>query len=157
MSLRSRTSHEDGFTLVELLTVVVVIGLLSSIALPRFLGQRERAATASAISTLRGAYIAVPELLVDTGNFPSEAAVETQIERQLRTFDIVGPADGSEDTHMISVSTSGGQRLVMATRSVMGECFFQRVDVEGNVARHRTSDAVCSADAFQDADVPSGW
>lgn len=41
-----------GFTLIEILIVIVVIGILASSALPRFLGQTEKAKTAEAINMI---------------------------------------------------------------------------------------------------------
>jgi type II secretory pathway pseudopilin PulG len=48
-----RTSHEAGFTLIDMLFVVALIGLLSSLAIPGLLQARSAAQAASAIGTLR--------------------------------------------------------------------------------------------------------
>ncbi len=55
-----------GFTIIELLTVVVIIGLLAAIAIPRFSGNKERAHIATMKSDLRNLAAAEEDYFVES-------------------------------------------------------------------------------------------
>jgi type IV pilus assembly protein PilA len=67
--IHKRMKGEKGFTLIELLVVIIIIAILAAIAIPTFLGQRQKAQDASAKSLVRNAMTAIESAYVDNRTF----------------------------------------------------------------------------------------
>ena len=75
--MRDRINKEEGFTLVELMVVVLIIAILIAIAIPTFLGARERAQDRAAQSNLRNALTSAKVHYTDEEAYTTSGAVTT--------------------------------------------------------------------------------
>ena len=60
-----------GFTLIEVLLVVVIIGILAAIVVPRLGGRTKEAQIAAARASIDGISLAIDQYEVDNGAYPS--------------------------------------------------------------------------------------
>jgi general secretion pathway protein G len=63
--------REAGFTLIELMLVVIIIGVIVAIAVPRMAGRQEQAKVVAAGATLKSVSVALDAFELDAGRFPT--------------------------------------------------------------------------------------
>jgi general secretion pathway protein G len=65
--------RERGFTLLEVMVVVFILGLLATVVTPRVLGRTDEARRAKAVADMKGLEQALGLYKLDTGAFPTTA------------------------------------------------------------------------------------
>ena len=63
------TGKEEGFTLIELLVVIVILGILMAIAVPSYMGFKDRANRAAAQANVRSGLTSVEAYYQDNGTY----------------------------------------------------------------------------------------
>ena len=62
---------EQGFTLIEIMVVIIILGLLAGLVLPKFLGQEEKAKREVAKTQIRSLESALDAYRLDNGFYPT--------------------------------------------------------------------------------------
>jgi type IV pilus assembly protein PilA len=111
-----RAAGDRGFTLIEMLVVVVIIGVLAAISIPLYLNYRKGAENKSAQSDVRGAITAVEQYYTENGNvYPQtvNGALSTNL-----TFSVAG---GTTETATVSAGNTLYYRSNVTTYVICGQ------------------------------------
>jgi len=144
-------NEESGFSLIELMIVVLIIGILIGIALPVFLGARQRAQDRAAASNLRTGLAAALTYFAQTTDWDGFDAVEADLaESNLDWIDGGDPAVGQ-----ISIVEHADWNLLLVARSGSGT-YFCVAQVQNSPATLHGQDASFATLATA-TDCTGGW
>jgi type IV pilus assembly protein PilA len=134
MRRRLQGEREGGFTLIELMVVVLIIAILIAIAIPTFLGARARAQDRAAQSNLRNALTAEKTYYTDKQAYTVTPSDMTSIEPSLSFTATVAPALNTVSM-VKSTTTIADDTITLGTKSASGTCFYIKDVATGSTSQ----------------------
>ncbi|HEV3354766.1 MAG TPA: prepilin-type N-terminal cleavage/methylation domain-containing protein [Acidimicrobiales bacterium] len=120
---RRHKGQEEGFTLIELMVVVLIIAILIAIAIPTFLGARQRAQDRAAQSNARNALTAEKTIYTDSQAYTSSATTLSGVEPSLNF--VADSAPGTATPNQVAVSVNAaGDTVWLGVKSKSNTCFY---------------------------------
>lgn len=118
-----------GFTMVELMAILIIIGLLATVVVTKFTGKVEQARITTTKANLKILHSAVNQFKMDTGRFPTEDVGLTELierpsdvtvwEEYLETTEL--PKDGWGNDFIYELYPESGRQFAIRSAGPDGE------------------------------------
>ena len=144
---------QDGFTLIELMVVVLIIAILIAIAIPTFLGLRQRAQDRAAQSDLRNGLTAAKTFYTDNESYSGfdntdGAAIEPSL-----TWNAGATVKGQVSVHVFAGDTDD----VLLVGQSQSDRYFCIADDDGQTVTGGGTGAASDVDTIAACDALTAW
>ncbi len=123
-SIKRIFRSETGFTLVELLVVIAVLGILAGIAVPRLTGVQDRAKDAAIASVAGGIKTAMSIYHVENDGYPASIADWAALSTTLDTVELGLMADHNISAVTYNADVTNNQFLFAFTSASGGRVYY---------------------------------
>lgn len=137
MNLQRKQCNESGFSLIELMVVVLIIGILLAIAVPTFLAAQKNAKTKAATANLRAALGAVKTVYADKQSYDFDRSALITAEPSLDWGATDGESVSASDGPQRIAWTNTTMMITLASKSKPGICFWVREEISSGTTYSR--------------------
>jgi len=138
-AMLERRKDDSGFTLIELMVVVLIIGILIAIAIPTFLGARKRAQDRAAQSSLRNTVTAAKTIYTDHEDYTQATTTALSSAEPSLTFVAKGTGvTTGQAPNTVSVDPFATSQFYAAAMSASGTCWYIGDDLRTGLATSGT-------------------
>lgn len=149
-----RRDHDDeGFTLIELMVVVLIIAIVLAIAVPTFFGAQKRARDRRAQALVRNVLTAQLAHWADGEQFTDDPLLLPKEDNAVSYAPDVAAIGASPSTVFVMVSDEGGNpndTIVIGARADVARCYWIRMVGNSGLPRFARDNCTAAALSFGD-------